>query len=164
MAEALVLVVLVIFFFLRSVRATLIPAVTIPVSLVGAFFFVYVMGFSINVLTLLGIVLAVGLVVDDAIVVLENIHRHIEEGMSPIQAALQGRQGDRFRGGGHDRHAGGRVYAAGVHDRQDRPVVHRIRLDRGGRGDCVRFRRADADADDVFEAAQAPQPQQILQR
>ncbi|HXV07339.1 MAG TPA: efflux RND transporter permease subunit [Burkholderiales bacterium] len=90
LVEALVLVVLVIFLFLRSPRATLIPAVTIPVSLVGAFFFVYLMGFSINVLTMLGIVLAVGLVVDDAIVVLENIHRHIEDGMSPYKAAVQG--------------------------------------------------------------------------
>jgi multidrug efflux pump len=90
LGEALVLVVLVIFLFLRSPRATLIPAVTIPVSLVGAFFFVYLMGFSINVLTMLGIVLAVGLVVDDAIVVLENIHRHIEDGMSPYKAALVG--------------------------------------------------------------------------
>ncbi len=90
MVEALVLVVLVIFFFLRSARATLIPVVTIPVSLIGAFFFVYLMGFSINVLTLLAIVLAVGLVVDDAIVVLENIHRHIEEGMKPMQAARKG--------------------------------------------------------------------------
>ena len=90
MAEALVLVVLVIFLFLRSFRATLIPAVTIPVSLVGAFFFLYVFGFSVNVLTLLGIVLAVGLVVDDAIVMLENIHRHIEEGLPPYKAALKG--------------------------------------------------------------------------
>lgn len=90
LVEALVLVVLVIFLFLRSLRATLIPAVTIPVSLIGAFFFVYVLGFSVNVLTMLGVVLAVGLVVDDAIVVLENIHRHIEEGMSPYHAALQG--------------------------------------------------------------------------
>jgi multidrug efflux pump len=90
MAEALVLVVLVIFFFLRSPRATLIPFVTIPVSLIGAFFLVWLMGFSINVLTLLGIVLAIGLVVDDAIVVLENIQRHIEEGMKPLAAALQG--------------------------------------------------------------------------
>jgi multidrug efflux pump len=90
LVEAGVLVVLVIFLFLRSVRATLIPAVTIPVSLIGAFFFVYLLGFSVNVLTMLGIVLAVGLVVDDAIVVLENIHRHIEEGMSPWQAALAG--------------------------------------------------------------------------
>ncbi|MBI4206012.1 MAG: efflux RND transporter permease subunit, partial [Betaproteobacteria bacterium] len=90
MAEALLLVVLVIYFFLRSVRATLIPFVTIPVSLIGAFFLIWLMGFSINVLTLLGIVLAIGLVVDDAIVVLENIHRHIEEGMPPLKAAFQG--------------------------------------------------------------------------
>jgi multidrug efflux pump len=90
MLEALILVVLVIFLFLRSVRATLIPAVTIPVSLIGAFFFLYVLGFSVNVLTLLGIVLAVGLVVDDAIVMLENIHRHIEDGMPPFKAAMTG--------------------------------------------------------------------------
>ncbi|HSO07334.1 MAG TPA: efflux RND transporter permease subunit [Pelomicrobium sp.] len=90
LAEALVLVVLVIFFFLRSVRATLIPFVTIPVSLIGAFFVIWVLGFSINVLTLLGIVLAVGLVVDDAIVVLENIYRYIEQGMKPMQAAFKG--------------------------------------------------------------------------
>ena len=90
MLEALALVVLVIFLFLRSFRATLIPAVTIPVSLIGAFFFLYLFGFSVNVLTLLGIVLAVGLVVDDAIVMLENIHRHIEEGLPPYKAALKG--------------------------------------------------------------------------
>ncbi|MCW5603653.1 MAG: efflux RND transporter permease subunit, partial [Burkholderiales bacterium] len=90
MAEALVLVVLVIFFFLRSLRATLIPFVTIPVSLIGAFFIIWVMGFSINVLTLLGIVLAIGLVVDDAIVMLENVHRHVERGLSPFRAAITG--------------------------------------------------------------------------
>ncbi len=88
--EALILVVIVIFVFLRSVRATLIPIVTIPISLIGAFFFLYLLGFSINVLTLLGIVLSVGLVVDDAIVMLENIHRHIEAGMSRFQAAMKG--------------------------------------------------------------------------
>jgi len=88
--EALVLVVLVIFFFLRSFRATLIPFVTIPVSLIGAFIFLYAMNFSINILTLLGLVLAIGLVVDDAIVMLENIHRRIEHGMRPLQAALEG--------------------------------------------------------------------------
>ena len=90
MIEAVVLVVLVIFFFLRSARSTLIPFVTIPVSLVGAFFFLYVMGFTVNVLTLLGLVLAIGLVVDDAIVVLENCHRHVEMGKSPMQAAADG--------------------------------------------------------------------------
>ena len=88
--EAILLVVLVIFFFLRSLRATLIPLVTIPVSLVGAFALMYAFGFSINTLTLLALVLAIGLVVDDAIVMLENIHRHVEEGMSPYQAALVG--------------------------------------------------------------------------
>ena len=90
LSEALILVVLVIFLFLRSFRATLIPFVTIPVSLIGACFIMWMMGFTINVLTLLGIVLAVGLVVDDAIVVLENIHRHIEEGMAPLKAAIVG--------------------------------------------------------------------------
>ncbi|HET7843265.1 MAG TPA: efflux RND transporter permease subunit, partial [Xanthomonadales bacterium] len=88
--EALVLVALVIFLFLRTLRATLIPLVTIPVSLIGAFAIMYALGFSINTLTLLSMVLAIGLVVDDAIVVLENIHRHIENGMKPIEAALKG--------------------------------------------------------------------------
>src|SRR5690554_4370649 len=89
-AEATLLVVLVIFFFLRSVRASLIPIVTIPVSLIGAFGFMYFFGFSINTLTLLAMVLAIGLVVDDAIVVLENVYRHIEEGKSRLEAALIG--------------------------------------------------------------------------
>jgi multidrug efflux pump len=90
MLEAMVLVVGVIFLFLRNWRATLIPFVTIPVSLIGAFIFLYSMGFTINVLTLLGLVLAIGLVVDDAIVMLENIYRHIEEGMPPYEAAIKG--------------------------------------------------------------------------
>ena len=90
MVEALILVVLVIFVFLRSARATLIPAVAIPVSVIGHFTFLKALGFSINTLTLLGVVLSIGLVVDDAIVVLENIHRHIEEGMAPMKAAFQG--------------------------------------------------------------------------
>ena len=90
MIEALALVVVVIFVFLRNWRATLIPFVTIPVSLIGSFAFLYALGFTINTLTLLGLVLAIGLVVDDAIVVLENIHRHIEQGMPPFKAALHG--------------------------------------------------------------------------
>lgn len=89
-AEAIALVVLVIFFFLRSVRASIIPIVTIPISLIATFALMQVMGFSINTLTLLAMVLAIGLVVDDAIVVLENIYRHIEDGMPPVQAAIQG--------------------------------------------------------------------------
>ncbi len=87
---ALILVVVVIFFFLRSWRATIIPAVAIPVSIIGSFIALAALGFSINVLTLLGLVLAIGLVVDDAIVVLENIHRRIEEGEHPLLASLRG--------------------------------------------------------------------------
>jgi multidrug efflux pump len=88
--EAIVLVALVIFFFLRSMRATLIPLVTIPVSLVGSFALMYALGFSVNTLTLLALVLAIGLVVDDSIVMLENIFRHIEMGKPPLRAALVG--------------------------------------------------------------------------
>ncbi len=88
--EAVLLVIVVIYAFLRSVRATLVPMVTIPVSLVGAFTFMYLFNFSINTLTLLAFVLAIGLVVDDAIVMLENIYRHVEEGLPPMQAALKG--------------------------------------------------------------------------
>jgi multidrug efflux pump len=90
--EAMLLVLLIIFFFLRNFRATLIPLVTIPVSLIGAFALMLVLGFTINTLTLLALVLAIGLVVDDAIVVLENIYRHIEQGMPRRQAAFQGAQ------------------------------------------------------------------------
>ncbi|SIQ30214.1 multidrug efflux pump [Aromatoleum tolulyticum] len=88
--EAVLLVAVICFFFLRNWRAMLIPLVTIPVSLVGAFALMLVFGFSINTLTLLALVLAIGLVVDDAIVVLENIYRHVEEGMEPLQAAFRG--------------------------------------------------------------------------
>ena len=88
--EAVVLVALVVFVFLRTLRASVIPLVTIPVSLIGSFALIAAAGFTINTLTLLALVLAIGLVVDDAIVVLENIFRHIEEGMEPFQAAIKG--------------------------------------------------------------------------
>ena len=89
-AEAVALVALVVFVFLRTLRASIIPLVTIPVSLIGAFALMGALGFTINTLTLLALVLAIGLVVDDAIVVLENIYRHIELGLTPFQAALKG--------------------------------------------------------------------------
>ncbi len=88
--EAVILVALVIFVFLCTMRASLIPLITIPVSLVGTFALMALAGFSINTLTLLALVLAIGLVVDDAIVMLENIHRHIEEGMDPFSASIKG--------------------------------------------------------------------------
>ena len=88
--EAVLLVVLVIFLFLRSWRAVLIPLVTIPVSLIGAFAVMYFLGFTINTLSMLAMVLAIGLVVDDAIVMLENIFRNVESGMAPMAAAFKG--------------------------------------------------------------------------
>jgi len=88
--EAIVLVILVIFVFLRSLRATLVPLVTIPVSLIGVFSVMLIFGFSINTLTLLALVLAVGLVVDDAIVMLENIARYVEQGENSFTAAIKG--------------------------------------------------------------------------
>jgi multidrug efflux pump len=87
---AFFLVVVIIYFFLRSWRATMIPIMVIPVSLIGAFFIMYLAGYTINVLTLLAIVLAIGIVVDDAIVVMENIYVKVEHGMDPVEAGLQG--------------------------------------------------------------------------
>ena len=101
--EAVILVALVIFVFLRTLRASIIPIITIPVSLIGAFAMMALAGFTINTLTLLALVLAIGLVVDDAIVVLENIYRHIEEGLDPFSAAIKG--------------AGGCLRTFGVHTR-----------------------------------------------
>ena len=151
--EAILLVLAIIFFFLRNFRATLIPLVTIPVSLVGAFAIMFVLGFTINTLTLLALVLAIGLVVDDAIVVLENIYRHIEEGMPTHAGGAAGLAGNRFRGGGDDADAGGGVCPGRLHDRAHRQAVHRIRADPGRCRAGVRLRRADPVADDVLAAA-----------
>ncbi|MBR3660088.1 MAG: efflux RND transporter permease subunit, partial [Bacteroidaceae bacterium] len=88
--EAFILVIFIIFLFLRDWRVTLIPVLVIPVSIIGSFFVMYMMGFSINVLSMLAVVLSVGLVVDDAIVMTENIYNRIEKGMTPMQAGIDG--------------------------------------------------------------------------
>lgn len=88
--EAVLLVVLVVFVFLRSLRASIIPLITIPISLIGSLFIMYLCSFSINSMTLMSLVLAIGLVVDDAIVILENVYKYIEKGMKPIKAAIAG--------------------------------------------------------------------------
>ncbi|MGQ3889769.1 efflux RND transporter permease subunit [Legionella sp. CNM-1927-20] len=88
--EAIILVLIIVFLFLRNLRATIIPLITIPISLLGSLIFLKLVGFSINLMTLLAMVLAIGLVVDDAIIALENIWRHIENKLSPLQAALKG--------------------------------------------------------------------------
>ncbi|CAK14009.1 multidrug efflux RND transporter permease subunit [Pseudomonas entomophila] len=90
LGEAVLIVIVVVFLFLGALRSVLIPVVTIPLSMIGVLFFMQMMGYSLNLLTLLAMVLAIGLVVDDAIVVVENIHRHIEEGKTPRDAALEG--------------------------------------------------------------------------
>jgi multidrug efflux pump len=89
LAEALVIVTVVVFIFLGSIRASIIPTVAIPLSLVGTLIILLMLGYSINLLTLLALVLAIGLVVDDAIIVVENVSRHLEEGMTPMDAAIQ---------------------------------------------------------------------------
>ena len=88
--EATIIVMIVIFLFLGALRSVMVPVVTIPLSLIGVTFLMFLMGFSINLLTLLAMVLAIGMVVDDAIVVMENIYRHLEEGLTPFQSAIKG--------------------------------------------------------------------------
>ena len=90
LGEAVIIVIVVIFLFLASFRSVIIPVVTIPLSMIGVCTLMLALGFSFNLLTLLAMVLAIGLVVDDAIVVVENIHRHLEEGKTPVQASLEG--------------------------------------------------------------------------
>ena len=142
--EAALLVVLVIYVFLRSFRATLIPAVAIPVSILGGFGVLYVFDFTINTLTLMGVTLAIGLVVDDAIVVLENITRWVEEGTPPMEAARRGMAEISFA-----------VVAATVASvavflpldlpaRRDRALVPRVRGHGGGVAHGLGLRRRDA--------------------
>ena len=159
--EAAAIVIVVIFLFLGDLRATLIPIVTIPLSLVGVMGFMLLLGYSINLLTLLAFVLAIGLVVDDAIVVVENIYRHIEEGHTPKDAALLGAREIAAAGRRHDHHAGGGLCADRLRDRAVRRSVQGIRLHSGRLGGRLGLHRPHAVADDVLEAAaaaRAPRP------
>ena len=114
LAISVVLVVLVVFFFLRSMRATMIPSVAVPVSLVGTFAVMYLCGYSLDNLSLMALTISTGFVVDDAIVVMENISRHLEAGMQPMAAALLGARGNRVHGV-FDQHVADR----GVHSDSD---------------------------------------------
>ena len=120
---AIALVVLVIFIFLRNVRATLIPSAAIPLSIIGTFGVMYLLGFSVNNFSLMALILAVGFVVDDAIVVLENIVRHIEKGESPLEAAIERRTRDRVHHSLDDALAGGGVHSRAFHGRHSGPVA-----------------------------------------
>ncbi len=151
LSETLVLVLVVIFLFLGTLRATLIPAVTIPVSIIAAAIVMVALDYSINTLTLLAAVLAIGLVVDDAIVVLENIVRRIEGGEDAVLASMSGSRGNRLRRDRHHAGADGGVRARVVHDRRHRAAVRRVRCDGGGRGGFLRVRGAEPHADDGVE-------------
>ncbi len=141
---AIVLVVAVVYLFLQGWRATLIPLLAVPVSLVGTFMFFPLFGFSINTLSLFGLVLAIGLVVDDAIVVVEAVERHIEDGLAPKASGPQGDGGDLGPG---DRHRAGAfrgVHPDGVHPRHHRQAVSAVRGDHRDLGDPVGVQRAVA--------------------
>src|SRR6266478_7457242 len=145
---AVCLVVLVVFLFLRNWRATLIPSVAVPVSLIATFGVMYLCGFSLNNLSLMALIIATGFVVDDAIVVLENVLRHIEEGMSPMKASLQGARG-RLHRAVDERVVDCRLHSHPADGRHCRPLFPRVRGDAVGRGPHFAGAFADHDADDV---------------
>ncbi len=150
------LVILVVFLFLRSGRATLIPAVAVPVSLIGTFAAMYLCGFSLNNLSLMALTIATGFVVDDAIVVLENISRHLEAGMKPLQAALQEPRGRLYRAV-DESVAGGGVPAAAADGRPARPPAARVRRHPVGGDRHLAGGLPHPDADDVRLAAEKRQ-------
>ena len=150
---AVALVVLVTFLFLRNIPATIIPSVVVPLSLIGTFGVMYLAGFSINNLTLMALTIATGFVVDDAIVMVENIARHIEEGETPFKAALDRRPGDRLHAGLADHLADRGADPAALHGGRGRTPVPRVRDHAGGVDPDLAGGVADAHADDERAAA-----------
>ena len=151
LAETICIVGLVVFLFMGSVRSALVPLVAMPLSLVGAAIVMYALGFSLNLLTILAIVLSVGLVVDDAIVVVENVERHVREG----RTADRRRAGRRARAGGadhrHDDHPGDGLHPDRVSGRPHRVAVPRVRDHAGGGGRGVGRRRGHPVARDELQ-------------
>ncbi len=153
--EATALVVLVVLLFLKTWRATLIPVVAIPVSLIGTFAVMQAFGFSLNMLTLFGLVLSVGIVVDDAIVVVENVERKLKEGLTPAGggARLHGRGGHRAHR--HRPGAAGGVHPDRLHRRHHRPVLPPVRDHHRHRDGHLAVPVADAEPGAVRAAVQA---------
>ena len=149
------LVVMVIFLFLRNLAATVIPSVAVPLSLVGTFGVMYLLGFSLNNLSLMALTISTGFVVDDAIVMIENIARYIEEGDPPLRGGAEGRRADRLHHPVADRLADRRADPAAVHGRHRGAAVPRVRHHAERDHSDLGRRLADADADDVRAAAQA---------
>jgi multidrug efflux pump len=151
LAITVCLVILVIFLFLRNLWATAIPAVAIPLSLIATFGIMYLLGYSLDNLSLMGLTIAVGFVVDDAIVVIENIHRHVERGVPPQEAALEGAREVGFTVVSMTTSLIA-VFICAVHERNHRSPVPRIRDDGGCCDRHVGADLADCHADDVREA------------
>lgn len=150
------LVILVVFLFLRSGRATFIPAVAVPVSLIGTFAAMYLCGFSLNNLSLMALTIATGFVVDDAIVVLENISRHLEAGVKPMPGGASGRAGSGLYRAVHEPVAGGRLPATAVNGRAAGAPIPRVCGHAFGRYRDFAGGVAHAHADDVWLAAEKP--------
>ena len=152
---AVVLVVMVIFLFLRNIRATIIPSVAVPLSLVGTFGIMYLLGFSLNNLSLMALTIATGFVVDDAIVMIENIARYLEQGDPPLEAALKGSEQIAFTIMSLTISLDRRAYSAAVHGRRSGPAVsgicHHPRRHHSDFGSGLAY----PDADDVRQAAPA---------
>ncbi len=146
---SVILVVGVIFLFLRSPRATFIPAIALPLSLIGTFGVMQQLGYALDNLSLMALTVATGFVVDDAIVMIENIVRYIEQGMRPLAGSLSRRGADRLHHRVADRVADRGVHPAAVHERRGRPAVQGVRRHAVGRRGGLRGGVADADADDV---------------
>ena len=151
---ALALVILVVFIFIQDWRAALIPTIAIPVSLVGAFIVFPMIGFTINVLSLLGLVLAIGIVVDDAIVVVEAVQVKIEEGMDPRSGHRGGHEGSHRTGDRHHPGAGGGVYPGGRHGGHHRKALPAVCHYGGRLGGVLLDQRLDPESGPVFPAAQ----------
>ena len=149
------LVVMVIFLFLRNVSATIIPSVAVPLSLVGTFGVMYLLGYSLNNLSLMALTISTGFVVDDAIVMIENITRYIEEGEAPLQAALKGSEQIGFTIVSLTISLIAVLIPLLVHGGHRRPAVPRIRRDAGGDHPGFGRRVPHLDADDVLQAAEA---------
>ena len=160
--EALMMVVLVVIVFLQTWRASIIPLLAVPVSIVGTFAIMHVFGFSINALSLFGLVLAIGIVVDDAIVVVENVERNIESGKTPHDATVQAMKGSDEPDHRHHARALRRVCAHRVRQRPDRPVLPPVRADHRVLDRDFRVQFADAFARARRHPAQGPQRKEGL--
>ena len=151
--EALILVTIVVFIFLQNIRATIIPLITVPVSLVGTFIFFPLLGFSLNTLSMFGLVLAIGIVVDDAIVVVEAVIHHMEHGLAPERSHHQGHGGSNPTGHRDRPDPLCGVRARGFHWRPDRTNVQAVRSDHRDLGTDLGIQRAVADARALRHAA-----------